>query len=69
MVDCVVDNNFAVTEGGGGYFWGSPREAISRSSTFCGNVPDEYAGPDYEFLQRAIDWAQAKLDVLAESQR
>ncbi len=31
--------------------------------------PDEYAGPDYEFLQRAIDWAQAKLDVLAESQR
>jgi len=31
--------------------------------------PEEYAGPDYELLQLAIDWAQAKLDVLAESQR
>ena len=31
--------------------------------------PEEYAGPDYDVLQLAIDWAQAKLDVLAESQR
>ena len=49
VVDCTVNNNFAVAEGGGGYFWfsnqGSPREASSRSSTFCGNIPDEYSGP------------------------
>ena len=30
--------------------------------------PDEYTGPDYEVLQLAIEWAQAKLEVLAESQ-
>jgi F-type H+-transporting ATPase subunit epsilon len=31
--------------------------------------PDAYVGPDYEVLQLAVDWAQAKLDALAESQR
>ena len=31
--------------------------------------PEEYTSPDYEVLQLAVDWAQARLDVHAESQR
>ena len=47
----------------------SARKSVVAAEKKLAAFPDEYAGPDYEFLQRAIDWAQAKLDVLAESQR
>jgi len=40
-------------------------EAEKRLAAF----PDAYDGPDYEVLQLAVDWAQAKLDAFAESQR
>jgi len=48
VIDSFIDNNFAVTAGGGGYIWSfnkTPRTAVVSSSRICGNVPDEYAGP------------------------
>jgi hypothetical protein len=48
VVDSFIDNNFAVTAGGGGYIWSfnqTPRSAVVSSSRICGNVPDEYVGP------------------------
>jgi CxxC motif-containing protein (DUF1111 family)/subtilisin-like proprotein convertase family protein len=48
MLRTLVDNNFAVTQGGGGYFWalsGTPRTASVSASRFCGSVPDEFFGP------------------------
>jgi F-type H+-transporting ATPase subunit epsilon len=31
--------------------------------------PEAYEGPDYDELQRAVDWAQARLDAAAEAGR
>jgi hypothetical protein len=48
VIDSFIDNNFAVTAGGGAYIWSfnqTPRTAVVSSSRICGNVPDEYAGP------------------------
>jgi len=28
--------------------------------------PDHYSGPDYDELQRAVDWAQARLDAAGQ---
>ncbi len=48
MSNCVLEDNFAVFDGGGAYFWGLNTGAPPASiigSLLCGNVPDEYFGP------------------------
>lgn len=45
------------------------RTELAAAEKALAAFPDEYAGAEYEVLQLAIDWAQAKLDVYAESQR
>jgi F-type H+-transporting ATPase subunit epsilon len=45
------------------------RAELAEAEKKLAVFPDEYDGPDYDVLQLAIDWAQAKLDAYIESQR
>ena len=45
------------------------RAELAAAEQKLSAFPEEYAGPDYDVLQLAIDWAQARLEALAEAQR
>ena len=44
---------------------GKIKEEMSAAEEKLRGFPELYEGPDYEVLQRAVDWAQARLDALA----
>ena len=41
------------------------KKELEEADVELRKFPEAYEGPDYEVLQRAVDWAQARLDALA----